>query len=253
MTLPTPYIQPVVLASTSPWRLQLLRSTGLAVEGVDHAVDEEAIQLADPRELAVARALAKARDVQARLVGEGRLGGALVVGADQVAWLQGEAVEGEPHGDPDGPSRVEIFGKPPSPEAWRERLRCLRGRVHTLSTGVALVGGPPASPGGPPRQEAFCVDSRVRFRGDLSDEELDAYVACGEARGCAGGYMVEGRGAWLIEEVEGDWNNVVGLPVFELLGRLRARGVHLGDVLGGAGRGDDGPGGQAPSGARSPS
>ena len=87
--------------------------------------------------------------------------------------------------------------------------------------GVVLVGGA----GG---EVSFCEDSHVRFRGDLEDAELDAYVALGEARGCAGGYMAEGRGAWLIEGIEGDWNNVIGLPVFRLITELRCRGARLG-------------------------
>ena len=74
---------------------------------------------------------------------------------------------------------------------------------------------------------AFTVDTAVRFRADVDDSELDAYVASGEAAGCAGGYMAERRGAWLIEAIEGDWQNVIGLPIFALLASLRARGYRL--------------------------
>jgi septum formation protein len=77
-------------------------------------------------------------------------------------------------------------------------------------------------------EEVFVEHSRVRLRADLEDAELLAYVRLGEARGCAGGYMVERRGAWLIEDVEGDWQNVIGLPIFPLVTRLRARGWRLG-------------------------
>lgn len=190
----------LLLASGSPWRLSLLLDAGIACEAVSPAVDEESIQAPDPRALALARATAKAREVARRSPG------ALVVGADQVAHLDGEA-----------------FGKPRDPEDWLRRLRALRGRAHTLSTGVALVEGE--------AEEGFIVDSIVRFRPDLGDDELLAYIRHGEARGCAGGYMVERRGAWLLESIEGDWWNVVGLPLLPLLDRLRARGWRMQDAL----------------------
>lgn len=190
----------VVLASTSQWRRGLLADAGLVVEAADPHVDEAPLVGASPAETARLRAAAKARAVAARRPG------ALVIGADQVAHLDGET-----------------FGKPAGPADWLARLQQLRGRAHTLTTAVALVD----SAG----EELFTVDTRVRFRSDLRDAELRRYVELGEAAGCAGGYMVERRGAWLIESIEGDWTNVVGLPIFALVSRLRARGY----VLGGAG------------------
>lgn len=187
----------VVLASTSRWRQALLANTGLRVECADPRVDEEPLVGATAEETARMRALAKARAVAHAYPDQ------LVIGADQVAHLDGET-----------------FGKPRNAEDWLARLQCLRGRAHTLTTAVALVDTR--------EEEVFCVDSKVRFRSDLSDADLRAYVAFGEAAGCAGGYMVEKRGAWLIEGIEGDWTNVVGLPVFALVTRLRARGFALG-------------------------
>jgi septum formation protein len=64
----------------------------------------------------------------------------------------------------------------------------------------------------------------VTMRSDLTDAEIDAYIQLGEARGCAGGYMIERRGAWLVESIDGDWLNVVGLPVLHVVSRLRDRG-----------------------------
>lgn len=189
---------PLVLASASAWRLGLLSAAGLDARAVPAPIDEHAIQRADPVELAQARALAKARAVAALCPGS------WVVGADQVVHLDGASI-----------------GKPRDPIDWLGRLRALRGRPHALTTAVALV-----DPDG--GVEAFEEHSRVRFRDDLSDDDLLAYVTFGEAAGCAGGYMVEGRGAWLIAGVEGDWSNVVGLPVFSLISRLRARGWRLG-------------------------
>ncbi len=191
----------LVLASTSRWRLRMLEDAGLRCEAVAPVVDESTVHGADPVATAHLRARAKAVDVAARRPGR------LVVGADQVLWLPGEA---------------EAIGKPPDDERWRARLRQLRGREHQLTTAVALAGPEPG------RVESFEETTGVRMRGDPSDAELAAYVAHGEARGCAGGYMVEGRGAWLVEALRGDWSNVVGLPVLSLIGHLRARGWRLG-------------------------
>jgi septum formation protein len=123
-----------------------------------------------------------------------------VVGADQVLW--------------DG---HEVIGKPADAADHLRRLRGFRGRSHTLLTGWHVVG-----PGGVHRSG---VERTVLWvRGDLSDAELAAYVATGEGTGCAGGYAVEGHGAWLFERIDGDWFNVVGLPLLAVLTALRELG-----------------------------
>ena len=187
----------IVLASSSPWRQRILLDAGIRCTALPSHVNEAAITGANPREVACNRARAKASDVSARCPD------ALVIGADQVIHLDGEAI-----------------GKPRSSAEWMARLMAFRGRTHLLTTAVVLMGG-----GGP--EELFSVDTRVRFRTDVTDDELRAYIAHGEARGCAGGYMVEQRGVWLIEAIDGDWTNVVGLPVFDLVSRLRQRGFRL--------------------------
>ena len=175
----------------------MLKDAAIEAEGVAPDVDESAIEGAIPEETARHRAVAKAVEVS------GRHPQALVIGADQVAHLDGEA-----------------FGKPTSTDDWRQRLRALRGRTHTLTTAVALAEDGALS-------DSFAVDTRVTFRGDLCDDEIEDYIASGEGRDCAGGYMAEKRGAWLVETVEGDWQNVIGLPLLPLLARLRARGYRL--------------------------
>ena len=128
--------------------------------------------------------------------------GRLVLGADQVIHLDGEAI-----------------GKPPCDEIWRARLMAMRGRRHALTTAIALWDGQ--------LLECEAVTTIVQFRSDITDAEIDAYIGCGEARGCAGGYMVERRGAWLVESIEGDWLNVVGLPVLKVVSMLRTRGWRM--------------------------
>lgn len=184
----------VVLASGSKWRKQVLEDAGVSCEAVASGVDERAIQIADPTCLARTLARLKAQAVAARRPD------ALVIGADQVAHLKGEC-----------------FGKPADSDDHLRRLKQLRGRSHELVTGVCVV-----SPGG--EEEIVDVTTRVHFRGDLSDGDLRAYVATGEGAGSAGGYEAEHRGAFLIERIEGDWFNVIGLPLYTLIPMLSRRG-----------------------------
>lgn len=186
----------IILASSSTWRRSLMADAGLDCEARSPGVDEELI--VGPDAIATARARASAK---AQAVADDALD-ALVIGADQVIHLDGESI-----------------GKPRNDQDWRAKLDRLRGRTHQLTTAVALVEAG--------ETEVFHVTSDVRFRSDLSDAELNAYISTGEARGCAGGYMVERRGAWLVESVSGDWLNVIGLPVLQLISRLRSRGWRL--------------------------
>ena len=189
-------MKPVVLASTSQWRRQILADAGVDAAAVDPGVDESLLVGNGPVETAQIRAAAKAR------AGANLRPDALVIGADQVVHLDGEAI-----------------GKPVDQADWYARLASMRGRSHQLTTAVALVDEAD--------EEAFHVTTAVRFRADVSDEEMRQYIRHGEASGCAGGYMVERRGAWLVESVDGDWLNVVGLPVLAVVGRLRARGWRM--------------------------
>ena len=189
-------MKPIVLASTSRWRLQLLTDAGITAEAIDPDVDEPTIVGNGPIETARLRAIAKASTVGSMRPE------ALVIGADQVIHLDGETI-----------------GKPSDLDEWRQRLVAMRGRDHQLTTAVALHEAGEI--------EVFETTTVVRFRAELTDAEINRYIRHGEAKGCAGGYMVERRGAWLIEEVRGDWLNVVGLPVLALVGRLRARGWRM--------------------------
>jgi nucleoside triphosphate pyrophosphatase len=102
-----------------------------------------------------------------------------------------------------------LWGKPPDEAAARETLRHLSGRTHEVVSGLALVGA-----GGDVR--AAVATTRVTFRA-LDDALLDWYLACGEWRGRAGGYAIQGRGAALVQRIDGDYLNVVGLPLAALL------------------------------------
>jgi septum formation protein len=101
-----------------------------------------------------------------------------------------------------------IYGKPPDEGAARETLRALSGTTHTVLSGVALLSGD--------RQQTALARTEVGFR-KLGDERIDWYLRSGEWRGRAGGYAIQGIGAALIRRIEGDYENVVGLPLATLL------------------------------------
>ncbi len=188
----------LILASTSPWRRDMLLGAGLQVRAVAPGVDESLFYHDDPVLMATTLARAKARAVADRHAG------AWVLGADQVVWSEGE-----------------VHGKPPSPQEHLRRLLAMRGRSHQLVTGFCILG-----PGG---VEVVRHDiTTLWVRAELEEQEVRAYVHTGEGSACAGGYAVEGHGAWLFERVEGDWNNILGLPLFAVLSTLRELGWRYG-------------------------
>ncbi len=101
-----------------------------------------------------------------------------------------------------------IYGKPDGPEQALDTLRQLAGREHTVVSGLSVIHGDV--------ERSAVARTGVRFR-PLSDAELAAYVDTGEWRDRAGGYAIQGRGALLVSEIHGDYLNVVGLPVAELV------------------------------------
>jgi len=170
----------------------MLRDSGLDVEalapGVDEITDEP-----DPAARARALAARKADAVRAKVPD------AVVIGADQVVT--------------DG---AEIWGKPRDRADHVARLSSMRGRSHDLVTGWA-IRGEGIDLGGHER-------TRLWARADVTDDEIARYVDTGEGTGCAGGYAIEGRGVFLFERIEGDWFNIVGLPLLPVLGALRGLG-----------------------------
>lgn len=187
----------LILASGSISRLSMLRAVGLSVESRPPQVDERAAQRAlgtrDPEAIASALARNKAASVALREQ-------ALALGADQVL------VDGR-----------EVIGKPVDPQDHLARLRSLRGREHRLISAWCLHDAQGVVSEG--RSE-----TRLRVRADLTDAELQAYVSTGEGSACAGGYAIEGHGGWLFERVEGDYFNILGLPLFDVLTALRSLG-----------------------------
>jgi septum formation protein len=111
----------------------------------------------------------------------------------------------------------DMLGQPVDRDAAAERLRRLSGREHEVLSGLSLLG-PRADgiPGEPVRERAGVARSLVTFR-ELDETLIETYLASGEWRGRAGGYAIQGLGSVLVDRVEGDFSNVVGLPVRLLL------------------------------------
>ncbi|GAB6877249.1 Maf family protein [Thermaerobacter litoralis] len=177
----------LVLASSSPRRVQLLAMLGLPFVQ-DPSRAEEPLPEAppgriDPEDWALRQALRKARDVARRHPG------ALVIGADTVVELDGR-----------------LLGKPRDADEARAMLAMLAGREHRVASGVAVVDGRSG------RAATGSRLTRVWIR-PLTPAEIDAYVATGEPMDKAGAYAIQGIGATLVPRIEGCYFNVVGLPL----------------------------------------
>lgn len=188
----------LLLASQSPRRAEILRSVGWPFEAFAVEIDESPRTAESPvdyvERLALEKAEAAARIKEAPLV----------LGADTTVVAAGE-----------------MLAKPESEEDARRMLRLLSDRWHDVLTGVALVMPDKGSEGGA-RRIASHERTRVRF-GPMTEREIDWYVATGEPADKAGAYGVQGHAALFIEGIEGDYWNVVGLPlrlVYKLVNSL---------------------------------
>jgi septum formation protein len=195
-TLPRTPVPAIVLASGSPRRRQLLAEAGVQFEIVESGVDELMREAEAGRDFALRMACEKALAVSLRRPR------ALVLGADTVVEIN-----------------AEILGKPQDPEEARSMLCKLSGRVHRVYTGFALARGGRVA-------ESAGVLSEVRFR-ELSDAEIDRYIATDEPYDKAGGYAVQGEAGNFIAAVQGSIANVMGLPIDEVLHALRRHGLPL--------------------------
>jgi nucleoside triphosphate pyrophosphatase len=186
----------LILASTSPWKLARLCALGLEVTVCEHGVDEAGFSLGDDLRCGVERLAA----AKALAVSRVRPDTDLVLGVDQLLAFQGAA-----------------FGKPGSEGEARALLHRLQGETHELLDGWALTRAH--------RVVASGVEVvRLTMR-SLLPESIRRYVESGEWQGMAGGYRYEGMGRQLFEEIQGDFEAILGMPVRSLLPVLRRERV----------------------------
>ncbi|TFD54183.1 septum formation inhibitor Maf [Cryobacterium frigoriphilum] len=195
----------LILASTSPARLMLLRSAGIEPALIDPAVDEHAVTLAaetaagaplQPAALVQLLARAKAEAASAALLPNAA---GLVLGGDSVFVLDGV-----------------IYGKPHTPEAALERWRLQRGRTGQLFSGHWLIDhstDAAGRAGAAPRAVGAVAVAEVTFAGDITDAELHAYIATEEPLFVAGAFTIDSLGAPFIGRIVGDPSTVVGLSL----------------------------------------
>ena len=176
----------VVLASGSPRRKELLDAVGWPYEAIVAGIDESVMPNEAPAAYVQRLARSKAEAVAAQLPS------GLVLGADTTVVIENE-----------------ILGQPEDDDDARRMLQLLNGKWHEVLTGVAVV-----RVAGDSHSEAL-VDyetTRVRFA-EMTRREIDWYIATGEARGKAGAYGIQGAAGLFIQEIEGDYFNIVGLPI----------------------------------------
>ena len=188
----------VILGSASPRRRELLESVGLEFEVVPSAVAEVDHDRGSPQETVVRNALAKAQDVAARVDDD-----ALVIGADTLVFAGDRAL-----------------GKPGSLDEARGMLRMLSGVTHQVYTGVAVVRTTDG------HEATGYQVTDVTFR-DLSDSDIDSYIAQVNPLDRAGAYTVDGPGSLLAVRFNGCFYNVLGLPMVVLDTQLAQFGVSL--------------------------
>lgn len=190
----------LVLASGSPRRRELLTEYGYDFTVRTGGFDESSVSLEDPEAGVAELALGKAKAAREALRADGvPTDGMLFLGSDTVVVKNGL-----------------VLGKPRDEADAFRMLRELSGQTHQVITGAALL-----SPDG---EETFAVTTDVEFY-ELTDEEINRYIATGEPMDKAGAYGIQGLGGVLVRSIRGDYYTVVGLPLAEVVRRLRNYGI----------------------------
>lgn len=194
----------IVLASSSPSRLRLLKSSGITPEVIVSGVDEEdpAYSALSPREMVIALAIVKAHTVKAKVDSP-----SIIIGCDSTFEFEGASL-----------------GKPGTPENAIERARALRGKSGVLHTGHCIIDTERGI-------EISDVASTRVFFAEMTDREIDDYVATGEPLNVAGGFTLDGLSAPFIARIEGETSNVIGLSLPLLRNAFRSLGYEWFDFV----------------------
>jgi septum formation protein len=187
----------IILASGSPRRRELLQNLGLDFSVENSGFQEEPVERLNLEQQAEQLAAGKAKAAAANHPD------AVIIAADTFGVIDGR-----------------VIGKPENAAQAREMLKMLSGKSHRVISGIAVIDTASQF------IDTQAVATTVYFK-ELNNAEIDRYVATGEPLDKAGAYAVQGLGALLVERIEGDYYNVVGLPLFALAGMLKKIGISL--------------------------
>jgi len=187
----------IILASASPRRKELLKKTGLKFKVEPSTYEENISPELEPHELAKSLSLEKAK-----LVAKNHKN-ALVIAADTFIVFEGK-----------------ILGKPPTETEARKMLETISGRQHLVITGFTIIDTENK------KALSKSVETKVCIR-KLTSNEIDVYVKSKEPLDKAGAYAIQGLGSVIVEKIEGDYFNVIGLPLSALAESLKEFGVHI--------------------------
>jgi septum formation protein len=187
----------IILASASPRRKEILANTGLKFTVCSSNYEEDLALAKEPRALARFLSRKKAEDVVQKY------SDAIVIAADTFIVFKNE-----------------LLGKPSDPDDARRMLKMLSGKVHEVITGFTIIDSKSK------KKVSRSIETKVYFK-KITMTEINAYVRSGEPLDKAGAYAIQGLGAVFIDKIEGDFFNVVGLPICALAESLKKFGIKI--------------------------
>lgn len=196
----------MILASASPRRKEILERLSVKFEVMVADIDED-VPDREPSNYVCAIAKKKAKAIAGKLTDKDKKN-LIILAADTIVYCD------------------KILGKPHNKDEAEGMLRMMSGKTHQVYTGVAIISYDKSG-------EAECfefADKTDVTMWDLSDYEIDSYIASGEGADKAGGYAIQGQAAWFIKKINGDYYNVVGLPISRVHQELKIRGIEVDDI-----------------------
>lgn len=176
----------IVLASTSPRRKEILEGLGVEFKVVGSNIEEKVNENLSPPEIAKRLAYLKAKDISNKINGD-----YVVIGADTIVEYN------------------KILGKPRNIEEAYSMLKLLSGQVHRVITGFAVIDCST-------QKEFIDYECTNVYFNHLTDNQIQKYISTGEPMDKAGAYGIQGKASLFVSKIEGDYFNVVGLPIFKL-------------------------------------
>lgn len=185
----------IILASSSPRRKEILSKSGLPFEIVPSNYEEDMTLAMEPNELAKHLSSGKAEDVAEKSPD------AIVIGADTFVSIEGH-----------------ILGKPHTEARAKEMLKLLSGSVHSVFTGYTIIDTKSK------KKISKAVETVVYFK-NLSEQDIEGYIDTGEPLELAGAYAIQSIGSMFIEKIDGNYSNIMGLPLFHIVEDLKEFGI----------------------------